>query len=55
VEGARASTDFERPAATENPVGQRMGAPRKAAVGEDDGGGCGGHDEDDGGGSGMKK
>jgi hypothetical protein len=54
--GARASADFGRPPAVENPVGQRTGVPRKAAVGEDDDdGGEGGHDDDDGGGSGTKK
>jgi hypothetical protein len=59
--GARASVgrwmaDFETLAAAENPVGQRTGALRKVAVGEDDGGyGGGGHDDDDGGRSGTKK
>jgi hypothetical protein len=54
--GARGLADFGRPAAAENPVGQRTGAPRKAVVREDDsGGGGGGHDGDDGGGSGRKK
>jgi hypothetical protein len=38
------------------PWGRVRGAPRTAAVGEDDGsGGGGGHDDDNGGGSGMKK
>jgi hypothetical protein len=53
VAGARASADFERPAAAENPVGQRTGGTAEGG-GEDDGGGGGGLDDDDGGGSGTK-
>jgi hypothetical protein len=52
----RWTADFERSVAAENPVGQRKGAPQKAAVGEDDGDGGGGeHDDDDGAESGTKK
>jgi hypothetical protein len=45
VAGGEGIGGFREAGVTENPVGQRTGAPRKAAVGEDDGsGGGGGHD-----------
>jgi hypothetical protein len=60
VGGARASAgwwtaDSGRPPVAENPGDRGQGAPRKAAVGEDDDGRGAGHHDDDGGRSGTKK